>query len=331
VRKDGQRIRVTVRLADAATGHHVWAEQYDRVLTDVFAVQDDITRSVAAILVPELEHAEARKLAAKRTDSLTAWQSCLRGRALLNRYTCEGNAAALAAFEWAVAIDPAYSDAWSGIAFCHLRGLEISCGGDRGMATEAAFAAARRAVALDPTSSSAHRCLGQAYVWAEQFDHALAETEAAIELNPNDAHARMALGNRLDLAGRTEEGIAQMNQSLQLNPRDPNRFTFMGYLARANIRVGQYEVALSWATKMVQLKPDYPDARYRLAICLAHLGRDAEARGELDECERLRPGFLRQRAAWRPYPDAAANDRFFAGLRRLESREPPGKGRAGSR
>jgi TolB-like protein/DNA-binding SARP family transcriptional activator/pimeloyl-ACP methyl ester carboxylesterase len=322
VRKEGERIRVTVRLADTATGHQVWTGQYDRLLTDVFAVQDEITNRVAAIIVPELEHAEARTIAAKRTDNLIAWQCCVRGRALLDLYTCEGNARALAKFERAVALDPDYSDGWTGIAYSHLRDIDLGCSGDRQQAIGRAFAAARRAVSFDPASSTAHLCLGQAYVWAEQLDLALAETAQAVELNPNDAHARMAFGNRLDLAGRTEEGIAQLEHSLQLNPRDPNRFTYMGYLARANVRMGRYETALSWARKMVDLKPDYADAHYRLAICLAHLDQADDARRELDECERLQPGFLKKRVGWRPYPDPTANDQFFAGLRRLESGAP---------
>jgi adenylate cyclase len=146
----------------------------------------------------------------------------------------------------------------------------------------------------------------------------LPRTEAAVELNSNNAHACMALGNRLDLAGRTEDGIAQMEPSLQLNPRDPNRFVYMGYLGRAYVRLGDYETGAKWARGMVRLRPDHADAHYRLAVCLGHLGRAEEARAALAECERLRPGFLKQRAGWwRPHPDEASNEHFFAGLRRL--------------
>lgn len=317
VRRAGSRVRVTAQLIDAETGHHLWAERYDRALDDVFALQDEITRRIAAIIAPELEQAELKKSTAKRTENLSAWDYYLRGMARLHAYTCEGNREARAAFQQAIDLDGDYSEAWTGLAYSHLRDIDLGCTGDREATLAKGFEAARRAVALDPASSAAHLLLGQAYVWAERYDLAIAETETAVGLNPNNAHACMALGNRLDLAGRTEEGISQMERSLQLNPRDPNRFVYMGYLARAYVRLGDHETAANRAREMVRLRPDHADAYYRLAICLGHLGRAEEARAALAECERLRPGLLGQRAGWRPYPDAASNDHFFAGLRRL--------------
>jgi DNA-binding SARP family transcriptional activator/TolB-like protein/Flp pilus assembly protein TadD len=316
VRPGEQRVRVAARLVEVATGRQVWAGQYDRVTAHMFDVQDDITRRVAAILIPEVENAELKKMVTKRTENLAAWQSCVRGRSLLNQYNCEGNAAARACFQRAVAEDPQYADAWIGLAYSYMRDIDVGCGGERDHLLEQAFVAARRAVAFDPDSSAGHLCLGQAHVWAENHDLAIEETQAAVALNPYNAHARMALGNRLELAGRTAEGIASMERSLRLNPRDPNRFTYMGYLARAYVRLGRYEVALRWARRMVELKPEFPDAHYRLAICLAHLDRASEARDALAHCERLRPGYLKQRSDWRPYPGAEANEHFFAGLRR---------------
>jgi Flp pilus assembly protein TadD len=165
-------------------------------------------------------------------------------------------------------------------------------------------------------SSAAHLCLGQAFIWAEDYDAAIAETEEAVRLNPYNAHARMALGNRWELAGRSREGIAEMEGSLRLNPMDPNRFACMGYLSRAYLRLGEPETALNWARRMVELKPDYPDAYFRLAACLAQLDRRDEACAALERSETLRAGFIEQRSAWRPYPDALGNERFFVGLRK---------------
>ena len=145
----------------------------------------------------------------------------------------------------------------------------------------------------------------------------MAETEAAIELNPSNAHARLALGNRLDLVGRTVEGIMEMERSLYLNPRDPHRWAYMSFLARAHTDARHYEEALGWAQEGLQLKPDQPDQHFRLAVCLGHLGRAEEARGALARCERLRPGYVAKRAAWRPYADPSRNQHFFAGLRKL--------------
>lgn len=316
VRKAGNRVRVTAQFIDAETGHHVWVERYDRALEDVFDLQDELTQRMAATIEPELERAELKKAAAKRTESLSAWDCYLRGMAAITQRSCEGNARAREMFERAVARDPNYSDGWTGLTLSHVRDISEGCTDDREATLARAFEAGHRAVALDGASSSAHFNLGTAYVWAERYDLAIAETELALRLNPNNAHACMGLGNRLDLAGRTEEGIAQMEHSLQLNPRDPNLASYMGFLARAYIRLGDYEKALDRARSMVQLRPNHPDPLYRLAVCLAHLDRVEEARAALEGCERLRAGFLTQRAGWRPYPDADSNERFFAGLRR---------------
>ena len=191
VRKAGNRIRVAAQLIDVETGHHVWAERYDRALEDVFELQDEITQHIAALIAPELEQAELKKSAVKRSDSLTAWDYYLRGIALLHAYTCEGNASARRVFERAIALDHYYTEAWTGLAYSHLRDIDLGCTDNRETSLAKGFEAARRAVGLDAVSSAAHLCLGQAYVWAEQYDLAIAETEAAVELNPNNAHACM--------------------------------------------------------------------------------------------------------------------------------------------
>jgi Flp pilus assembly protein TadD len=204
-----------------------------------------------------------------------------------------------------------------GLANGHLRDIFVDAADSREQTLAKGFKAAREAVALDANSSSAHLSLGHAYVWAEDYETAISETEIAVELNPSNAHARMALGNRLDLIGKTPEGIAQMVRSLQLNPRDPSRFNYMGYLARAHITLGEYETALQWARKAVQLRPDQPGIHFRLAICLGHHGRADEAKAALAECEQLQPGFMAKHATWRPYADEGRNEHFFAGLRTL--------------
>jgi adenylate cyclase len=257
-----------------------------------------------------------KRSAARRTSDMTAWDYLLRGRALLATYGCEDNAEARRLFERAIDLDPHYCDAWTGLALSHLRDIDIGCTDAREAALARAFSAARQAVALDPASSAAHLCLGQAFVWAEEYEPGIAETAEAVRLNPYNAHARMALGNRWDLSGRSREGIAEMERSLELNPRDPNRFTYMGYLSRAHLRLGEPETALGWARRMVELRPDYPDGYFRLAACFAQLDRRDEACAALARAETLRPGFVEQRAAWRPYPEPLANERFFAGLKK---------------
>ena len=316
VRRAGRRMRVTARLIEGEGGRHLWADRFDFDLHDILDVQEEAAHKIAALVEPELERAELRRIVTKRTEDLTAWDHCLRGTSLLHRRTPEANADARSSFERALGLDPEYSDAFTGLAFAHLRDIRVTVSGDRKALIAKGLEAARQAVALDRESSMAHLAHGEANVWAEKLDVAIPETELAIDLNPSNAAARMALGNRLDLAGRTEEGIAQMERSLQLNPRDPWGSNYMGFLARAHITLGEYETAWLWAQKAVQRRPDQADLHFRLAICLGHLDRADEARAALGECERLSPGFLASRKSWQPYAEATRNENFFAGLRR---------------
>jgi adenylate cyclase len=315
VRKGGNRLRITAQLIDATTGHHVWAEKFDRTLEDVFALQDEITRRIAATMVPELEKSEQKRSGAKRTIDLNAWDYHQRGMSFLRQWTKEGNANSREMFRRAIELDSIYSDAFSGLAYSHLRDILIECTDDREADLARAFEAARRAVALDDSSALAHGILGTAYIWSNRHDLALAETKRAVELNPSDAVILHALGNKLDLAGEPD-GVLRMEQAQDLNRQDPQRHMHLTFLARAYVNARQYEKAAECARKAVHWRPDYPHAHYILAIALGHLDRVAEARDALDECERLHPGFVKGRANWQPYTNREANEHMLNGLRK---------------
>ncbi|PLY15104.1 MAG: hypothetical protein C0631_08235 [Sedimenticola sp.] len=325
VRQAGKRARINARLIESQSGYVHWTKRYDLNFSDILEAQEDIAERIAAAIEPALEHAELGRIATIRTDDVSAWDYFLRGASILHRYTLESNAQALKSFQQAIELDHGYSDAYTGLALSYLRNLLIKspsssgkddkCDHDKQLAL--AFEAARKAVALDPNSSDAHLQVGTAYVWVEDLGAAISETELAVELNPSNAHARMALGNRLDLIGRNAEGIEQMKHSLELNPRYLNRWNYMGYLSRAYIDSRQCDEALSWAKKALRLRPDQPEAHFRVAVCLAHLGQPLEAQTALAECERLCPGFVTMKASWKPYSDTDRNENYFAGLRRL--------------
>ncbi|MEL6766566.1 MAG: adenylate/guanylate cyclase domain-containing protein [Pseudomonadota bacterium] len=315
LRRSGDRIRVAARLTDAEENRQVWSGQFDRDLDDLFAIQDDISRRIAATVAPELEHAENLKSRRERRD-LTAWDCYVRGLHAFNLETCEGYADARGEFEKAVERDPEFVDAWARLAWTHLRAMSEGCTDDREAAIEKSLHLVRHALEIDDASAVAHLCLGTAYVWSGMLEEGLAEAERALELNPNYAHAAMAVGNRMDLVGRSLEGIEHMQMGLQLNPRDPqHRWTYMIYLSRAHLSIGRLEAALDWVREAVALRPDHPDVHFRHAICLAHLDRADEAREALRKCEACRSGFLRTRRDWRPYRDEGRNNQIFLGLR----------------
>ena len=315
VRKSGSRMRVTAQLIDTATGHHVWAEKFDRDLEDVFALQDEITERIAATLQPALRQAELTRSKAKQPNNLDAWDFCLRGRSHLQEWTKEGTAKAREMFERAIELDPSYADAFTDLAWTHSRDLLMESTDDRGASKAKMYEAARRAVALDDASSRAHHRLSTAYLWRNEHDLANAEGRRAVELNPMDSEARHALGNKLDLAG-DPEGIAMMEQAQKLNPQDPQRNMQLTFLARAYLNAGHYERSADCARQAIERQPDYANAHFILAMALGHLGKTADARAALDACDRLHPGFVRGRSQWRPYLDAASNEHLHEGLRK---------------
>jgi DNA-binding SARP family transcriptional activator/Flp pilus assembly protein TadD len=316
VRRSGSRLRISARLIESDSGYTLWTDRFDFHLDDILVVQEEASQKIAAVVEPELERAELRRIVTKRTEDLAAWDLWLQGNAFLHRRTADGNAHARSRFEQALRLDPGYADAFTGLAYGYLQEIWDTSPDAREPVIEKGLEAARRAVDLDRDSSMAHLAVATAFVWAERFDIAIPETERAIELNPSNALARGGLGNRLDLIGRTEEGIVHLEAGLRLDPRSSNSWNFMGFLSRAYLSARRYENALDLAQRAVRLRPDLPMAHYRHAVCLGHLDRAEEACAALRQCERLSPGFLASREGWQPYADPDRNDHFFAGLRR---------------
>ena len=310
IRKAGGRVRVNAQFIDAATGHHIWAEKFDREIEDIFAVQDEITHHIAATIAPELERAERNRITAVRPKDLTAWGYCLRGRALLEQFTPAGNAQAREMFEKAIALDPDYSDGHVGLAYSHHRDLWFEIVERREPAIEAMLRAARRAVVLDRSNSEAHCILGFGLIWDRHFDLAIAAGKQAIQLNPSNAIAHAQLGIALSFAGRPVDGIGHLEHSLKLNPQDPRIHFVLAMLARAHLNARDADAAARWAETTVHRRSDYPLGHLVLAAACGHLGRKAEAVAALAECERLDPGFA-TRWALRPMYKNPDDDLYF--------------------
>lgn len=316
VRKAGNRLRINAQLIDGRSGHHVWAERFDRELEDIFDVQDEITNRIAATIVPELELFEHKAGKAKRTEDFNAWDYYLKGMETFHNETCQGTRASIEMFEKATQLDPNYCDAWARLGWAFARLVMVGCDGDHKAFLSRAFEASRRALALDDSSSLAHMALSTSHIWAEETEQGLAEAQIALDLNPNFAQVGMAVGNRMDLVGQTKEGIAQMKRSLRLNPRDPMRWRYMAYLSRAYLSLDEFETAANWAQKAAQLRPDLVEAQFRYALCLAHLDQVQEAKTHIERCNEIDPNYVAGKANWRPYAQQARNDHVLSGLKR---------------
>ena len=285
VRRSSDRVRVTAQLIDAETGHHVWAERYDRAIDDFFELQDEIADRIAAIIEPALAKAERKRIGAKRPSDLAAWEYCLRGFDHPGGYTPEDFAQAREMFAAALALDPDYARAYAGIAYSHCRDFRFGSADDRDETCRAAFVAARRAVAIDNTDSQSHIMLSRAYSLVGDGESMIAEGRRAIELNPHDTDALVMTGAFLAFWGGAEEGAALIERGLELNPLDPRAFNFMSHLCIAYLVLGEYETAARWGREATRRNPDFFDAHINLASALGYLGRGEEAQKLLTRFE----------------------------------------------
>jgi adenylate cyclase len=318
IRQAGQRIRITVQLIDAGSGHHLWAERYDREIEDIFALQDEITERVVASVEPELHRSEERRVARKRADSLDAWHCALRALALQHRMSRSGHVEARALLERALTIDPASSFAWSLLALCHYHEGILGWAADRSAALQASFRAAQRAVELDDRDWLAHGLLGMGWIWLHRrFDVAQEEEMRAVSLNPSAPLARHFLACTFEFTGEPARAIPQLQTIHRLDSGYQFASIAVADEALCHLLMGETEAAATLAAKAVQMQPANVRARQRLVAALALLGRDSEARAAMAELLRLQPDLgVAYIEATYPFAIASERELFVAALRR---------------
>jgi adenylate cyclase len=237
VRKSDDQVRVTAQLIDATTGHHLWSERYDRPLTDIFAVQDEIVQQLVNTLRVEVQEAELERIRRIPTTNLTAYDAYLRGLEYFLPLTKEGTAQARQMFEQAITLDPQYAAAYASLSMTYWRDSYWSPDPQN---PERALALAQQAVVLDDTLPVAHAFLGMAYQRKNQYELAIAELERAIALDPNDANGYGVMGMVLNVAGRPAEAIEWIEKATRLHPRYPFWFAFqLGVASRLTGRYGE--------------------------------------------------------------------------------------------
>ena len=288
VRRSGERARITVQLINTETGHHVWAEKFDRDLEDIFALQDELSLRITATVAPELERTEQRRMSRLDAPDLDAWGYVQRGWLLVDQFTPEAVTAARECFEQALAIDPSYCQAHIGVSRSHHVDCRWGLTDDPERARRAMMEHARKAVELDNQEARAHWVLGTAYRDHEQNDLAISELTHALELNPSLYFARFALGAAHFDLGRPAEGLPHIYTAIQLNPRDPRNFAPYILLAGICLDIRDYAEAEKWAGNAIGLKPDLADGYIVLASSLGHQRRISEAATAHAEYSRLR-------------------------------------------
>ena len=282
VRKAGRRLRITAQLIDAPTGHHIWAERYDRELEDIFDLQDEITQTIAAAIEPELSAREREAAARKPPESLGAWETFQRAMWFFYGAEREQRPLAIELFDKAIAADPRFAPSYAYKSYSHYSEVIMGWTDDPEYHLSAGMQCAKKAIALDPRDAVGYFAIGRIHMLRGEHDASLAALEKAIALNPNAFYAYHGLAMTLVLAGRAEEGIEISIRGERVSPRDPLLWASVVVRALACILLGRYEQAVAYADQTRQFQAPYGYWPYATkASALAQLGRLEEARGLL--------------------------------------------------
>ena len=310
VRKASGRVRINAQLVDGSSNDHIWAERYDRDLSDIFALQDEVTREIVTALNVEIGKGDARAAPA-RTANVEAYDYLLRGRAYQVQTTRESNALARRMIEKAIELDPNFAEAYAELSKVHWQDWFFRWSLDP-LTFDRSLQAAQRAVVLDDGLALAHSRLALALLWSRRWDDAIAEAERALALNPASSEVLLEFAFILCLAGRCQDALGFAEQAVRLDPEHFRPHLIAGYCYFFLGKFDEAEVALKAALAR-NLKS--PSSHWLLAATYVETGRLAEAQAEVAETLRLSPkstlGGLRERS---PFRDSAALERYLAAL-----------------
>ncbi len=315
VRKAGERVRITAQLIDALTGHHLWAERYDRDLKDIFAFQDEITKKIIAALQVKLTEGEQAGIRARGTDNLDVYLKVLQARDLVRHQNIEDNHKARQILKEALELDPHYAPTYRWLSGTHFMDVWLGSTKSPRDSLKIAVELSKKALSIDNSLGDAHGLLGSIYVITKQYEKGMLELNKAVDLDPNgaDAHAFLAMG--LLFMDKPEEGILISKKAIRLNPMAPS--WYLHNLAGFYTKIRNYKEALVWAEKAVKQEPENNLSRLALCSIYSRTGRMEEARFQANEVMKLNPKFsLKRFEMTLPYKNLEAKDRYIEALRK---------------
>lgn len=325
VRREGDLLRVNAQLIDATTGGHIWAKRYDRTMTEVFSLQDDITRSIVTALQVELSEVEQYRVTQVETSNVLAYDAFLQGWELYHKNSAQTHGAAIPLFEKAVALDPSYGRAHAALALVYYEIADATWSQQLGLEEGHVRALSREQLdlALQHPTSTARLLQGEMLRIAGHYDEAITEAERAVALDPSDPLALANLSNLLTSAGRAQDGLDAVKSATRI---DPNSSFYLHYLAKAQFGLGDFAAAAKTWEEGTARSPDQSWWFLFLASAYGHLGRLSDAKAALAKAD---AGF----AGWGqttvllgsvlPYKDRADLDRLLDGLRKAGAPELP--------
>ncbi len=289
VQKSGDRVRITAQLVDAITGHHLWAERYDRELVDVFSLQDDITMKVLTALQVKLTGGEQARIVSRNTDNIDAYLLLLQAVHHFRKTHQEGNIMARKLCEESIVLDPNFADPYRLLAWTHLEDVWFGWSKSSRDSFKKAVELAEQSLALDNTNPITVGLLGHIFLLKRQHEKAIVEGERAIALAPNSANNYLNLATTLRFSGRAAEAIPLLKKAIRLEPYTPA--TFYYHLGMAYNFTGQYDEAIAVLKKALKRTPDHLLSLLGLTIAYSLADRMEEARATAAEVLRVNPKF----------------------------------------
>jgi TolB-like protein/Tfp pilus assembly protein PilF len=279
--QQGDNLTISAELVDAEHDRHMWGKQYQRKLTDVNSLQSDITRDITENLQMKLTGAQQNLMAQRSTQNPEAYQLYLQGRFYWNRRTTGGLNKAIDYFEQAIAKDPNYALAYSGLAGCYFSLARNSAAFSPKEAGAKARQAAEKALELDPLLGEAHASMGLVLLMFEwNFSGAERQFQRAIDLNPSYPYAYQWYGELLWATGRYEEAVKEIRKALELEPFTPILSVNLGMTLMFGKHIAEAEQVYR---KTLDMDPNFPIAHYGYAQVLILQKRFAEAVTEMEK------------------------------------------------
>jgi adenylate cyclase len=294
VRKAGNRVRVTGQLIDATNGAHVWADRFDRDLTDIFAVQDELTQEIISALKIKLTPEKKERLVRQSTIvDVEAYNIFLQGREHALLHTRSGNIEARSLLGRALSITPNFAAALGFLALTHVIDYINGWGDLPEDSLKTGLEIAQRAIQVDEEEAQGHFALAVALLWHREHDKALVEARRCVALAPNSAEGHIAIAHILTYSGNAEAAISTIDAYMKLDPFYKDIVLY--FLAEARISLGQIDEAVAALNRRIERNPNSETSYALLASCYGQLGRFEEARAAWAEVLRIAPNFSIER------------------------------------
>ena len=294
ISRSTNRVRMTGQLSDTLTGNHIWAERYDRVPEDVFAVQEEITRAIVAAIEPQIEATEEKKVSRRRPGSLSAYEIAIQARAHAWDLYVKGDRTlfdqSIRKAKEALAVDPNSVLALQALAFSYAAAFMFEMPEDRERALRESMWAVTRAIELDGADAHGYTLRALDVVLRRQWDRypeALVDARRAHEMNPNDTFALRILGAIEAFTGEPDSGIERLQQVMRLNPRNPRSYTIYHDLGVACFIAKRYADGIDWASRALRERPSMVSSHFHVVLNLVGLGKIGEAKAMFEALQRV--------------------------------------------